>query len=329
VNFTQWFFVYFLIINIVNTEEKFFIFYLSFLLYSFKMSQHGFISWAKIGFGWDSWGVVGGPGWFHNSGEFGIQLCMFLPLSIYFILALYKYWGKLKLAFFMLFPFTAMASIIATSSRGALVGAMAALLWMVLKSKKRAKAIIIIIMIGLVAYNFVPEESKLRLESSGEDRTSVTRIIRWEDGLEILNNNPWFGIGYRNWIIYYENHYDRESYGLPHNIFIDAAAELGYIGLSVFILMIVYTFVNNKRTRKLASQNNNDFIYYTAHGLDAALIGLVISGAFVSVLYYPYFWINMAMTVSLYNIAADAKKKSKNKKTANTDLPQLQINAHS
>jgi len=312
VHFTQWFLVYFLIINIVNTEEKYFIFYLSFLLYSFKMSQHGFISWANKGFGWDSWGVVGGPGWFHNSGEFGIQLCMFLPLSIYFIMALYKYWGKIKLAFFMLFPFTAMTSIIATSSRGALVGAMATLLWMVIKSENRIKGLIVVSLIGLAAFSFIPEESKQRFEASGEDKTSVTRLIRWQDGIEILNDNPWFGIGYRNWGVYYANHYDRDNYGLPHNIFIDVSAELGYTGLIIFILMIIFTFINNYRTRKLAKDNNNDFIFYTAHGLDAALIGLLVSGSFVSVLYYPFFWINMAMTVSLNYIAKNNKTIKRN-----------------
>jgi hypothetical protein len=40
-----------------------------------------------------------------------------------------------------------------------------------------------------------------------------------------------------------------------------------------------------------------------AHGLDAALIGFLASGFFVTVLFYPFFWINLAMTVALYNAA--------------------------
>jgi hypothetical protein len=40
-----------------------------------------------------------------------------------------------------------------------------------------------------------------------------------------------------------------------------------------------------------------------AHGLDAALIGYLASGFFITVLYYPFFWINFAMTVALHRAA--------------------------
>jgi putative inorganic carbon (hco3(-)) transporter len=48
--FFDWFIIYFLIVFIVSNEKRFFIFLLSFLLYSLKMSQHGFLSWARRGF---------------------------------------------------------------------------------------------------------------------------------------------------------------------------------------------------------------------------------------------------------------------------------------
>ena len=47
----------------------------------------------------------------------------------------------------------------------------------------------------------------------------------------------------------------------------------------------------------------NKFILYMAHGLDGALVGYLVSGFFVTVLYYPYFWINLAMTVALNQAA--------------------------
>jgi hypothetical protein len=72
----------------------------------------------------------------------------------------------------------------------------------------------------------------------------------------------------------------------------------------------MFTFVNNFRTRKLSLREEGEkkevkmrFVYYMAHGLDGALIGYLASGFFVTVLYYPYFWINLAMTVSLNAIA--------------------------
>ena len=98
----NWIIVYFLIITVVNTEKRFLVFILLFLLVSFKMSQHGFRSYAARGFSFSGWGVAGAPGWFQNSGEFGIQMAIFTPLSIAFILALKESWGRLKRLFFLL-----------------------------------------------------------------------------------------------------------------------------------------------------------------------------------------------------------------------------------
>ena len=38
-----------------------------------------------------------------------------------------------------------------------------------------------------------------------------------------------------------------------------------------------------------------------SHGLDSALVAYLVAGFFVTVLYYPFFWINLAFTVSLYH----------------------------
>ena len=48
---------------------------------------------------------------------------------------------------------------------------------------------------------------------------------------------------------------------------------------------------------------DNKFIYYIAHGLDGGLVGFMISGTFISVLFYPMIWFQMATSVALYNIA--------------------------
>jgi hypothetical protein len=47
-----------------------------------------------------------------------------------------------------------------------------------------------------------------------------------------------------------------------------------------------------------------------AHGLDAALWGYLASGFFVTVLYYPFFWINFAMTVALHRAALNKVRQA-------------------
>src|SRR5690606_3030628 len=129
-----------------------------------------------------------------------------------------------------------------------LMGALAALTWVV-----------------------VPPEQKARFSSAGEDETSTSRLDRWEIGIEVANQYPVLGIGYNNWIT---------SLGpLSHNIFIEALTELGYTGLLSFLSLIAATFVVNHQTRRLLKgvPTTTPFMRHAAFGLDGALVGYLTS----------------------------------------------------
>lgn len=302
----SWVLIYLLIANAVDTEERFLVFTFSFLIYSFKMSQFGTRSWAQNGFAFRDWGVTGAPGWFANSGEFGIQMCVFLPLVVAFVIALKDQWPTWMRWTGWAVASTAVVGMVASSSRGALVGCGAVILWLILKSRRKARALFITFAVAGLVYVIIPPQQKQRFQEAGDDRTSVARTTAWKEGLDIMAEHPLLGIGYDNWAPYH-----RVTYGykmLPHNIFIEAGSELGYTGLIAFLGLIVCTLGINHRTRKLALSwpDRGRFIFFMAHGLDGALVGYLASGFFVTVLYYPYFWINFAMTVALNNAAANS-----------------------
>ena len=142
----------------------------------------------------------------------------------------------------------------------------------------------------------------------GDDETSQSRFYYWETGVQVAMDHPVLGVGYENWIDYFSEHYPPfgHNYEQPHNIFIEAAAELGFLGLIAFLLLIAHTFRMNRSTRRrVARHPQGRILYYMALGLDAGLIGYLVSGFFVTVLWYPYFWINYAMTAALFKVARD------------------------
>ncbi|MBJ6801426.1 O-antigen ligase family protein [Geomonas propionica] len=302
--FISWLFIYFIIVNAINTEDRFLIFMLAFLLYSFKMSQFSFLNWVATGFSFRREGTGGGPGWFNNSGEFGIQMCIFLPLASCFYYALHHHWSKVKKVFFILFPLTALTGAISCSSRGALVGVAGILLFMMFKTKNKLKVLFLVIITVCLAFVLLPDKQKERLVASGQDNTSVSRLQLWEVGLDMVRRHPVLGVGYKNWGVAQAEVYGTQNQLLPHNVFIECAAELGLSGLVCFVLLIGYTFYNNHQSRELLKSSvDGRFLSLMADGLDAALVGFLVSGFFVTVLYYPYFWINLSMTVALRNIA--------------------------
>lgn len=305
----DWVIIYFGIVLIVHTRERFFIFALLYMLCNYKMTQHGFLSWASRGFSFSNWGVTGAPGWFHNSGEFGIQLTIFTPMAVAFCMALQPYWNRIAKVFFWLMPITAVGSTLATSSRGALLGLIAAASWSMRYTKYFIRTALALVVIGTVAWAVTPAEFKARFETAGEDGTSLHRLDRWEKAWETMKEYPLLGVGHQNWDRYYRaklDHYGPSGSAKVHNIFFEAGAELGFTGLFALVAILITMFVLNARTRRIAKAHNMRFEYYMAHGMDGAIIGLMVSASFVTVLYYPYVWIHAAFVTCLYNSARRA-----------------------
>lgn len=310
----DWVIIYFLISNIVTTPERFAVFLLTYLLYNFYMSQGAARQWAGRGFSFANWGVLGAPGWFRNSGEFGVEMCVFLPISWHFYLVARQYLSKWKKLFVLAMPVTALMGCVASSSRGALVGAGGVLFWAVMRSKARFQALIGMPVLAAMLWLITPQAQKERFTTAGQDSTSERRLTYWKHGVEMLHDHPLLGVGYGNWSKYYFDHYVDQSVAIDysfgevqvsHNIFVECFAELGYSGLIVLVLLIVWTFIANFQTRKLARAGPDppDLLIQMAYGFDGALIGWIGSGFFVTVLYYPFLWINLAFTVALNHIA--------------------------
>gem|GEM_PF-413110 len=304
----SWVIAYLLIANTADTEERFLVFSLSFILYSAKMAQHGVRSWASDGFAFRNWGINGAPGWFSNSGEFGLQMCIFLPVVLYFSRSLGKSWPKWKRYAFWAMAGAGVVSIVGSSSRGALVGLAVVAFWMLLKSRYKVRGVVGTIVLAATVYWLLPQKQIERLQNMGSDDTSLSRTTLWAHGREIMEQHPMFGIGYFNWSPYSEAHYGSRL--LPHNIFIQAGAELGYVGLAAFIILIVATLAINYRTRALTKHlpEGERFMFDMAHGLDAAMLAFLACGFFVTVLFYPFFWINLAMSAALYSAAVGARE---------------------
>jgi putative inorganic carbon (hco3(-)) transporter len=307
----SWVVIFFLIVNIVDSNGRFVVFMLIWLLCHYYMSQGGAKQFVLRGFTFAKWGVVGAPGWFHNSGEFGIAMCMFAVVSMHFYVAARPHLTRVRKFIVLGMPLTAVLGVMGSSSRGAVVALAAAAAWAVVRGKNRVRGIAFMAVAAGVFWAVLPDQQKERFARAGEDETSVSRKTYWAVGIQIAKDHPVTGIGYSNWLRYYGDAYPDQvssSYGvqLSHNIFIQCAAELGAIGLAIFIAMIAGTLVINYRTRQAVANQVGPpavFVRHIANALDGAMVCYLVAGFFVTVLYYPFFWINLAMTVALRRIA--------------------------
>lgn len=311
-----WVIVYFLLISIVNSERRLLLFLLVYMLLNLKMSQHGAYNWIRRGFSFASYGLIGSPGWFRNSGEYAIQMLIYGSLALAYVVSFRNYWGKYKKWLMIAAAATGYIAVVGASSRGSQLGLLIIFAWGLLKIRGGFKFLILVITLGIALYHLLPEQEIKRIQSSGEDNTSLQRLAYWKIGVEIAEEHPLLGIGYANWLPYVTRLYP-EGVGplkivqVPHSIYIQAAAEMGFTGAICFIIMALVAFSVNAKTRKLVKDTNCNYIFYLTYGLDAGLIGFLVAGAFVTVLYYPFFWIQIAMIVMLNNVAKNIIAKEK------------------
>jgi putative inorganic carbon (hco3(-)) transporter len=316
--FVNWFIVFFLVANSVTSPRRLLLFVLLFLLWSTKMSQHGLRSWASRGFTFDAWGLAGAPGWFQNSGEFALQMCIFVPLALQLMVGVAPRVAKWKLAVLAFLPISGVASIAGSSSRGGLLGLAAVAVWLLMASQRKLRMAIVLVVAAPIVWTFVPEAQKQRFQSAGEDRTSLTRLAYWKAGLEMANTYPVFGVGYENWTPYYRHRYPPDGSSVvrydekgevvtevSHNSFVEVMSQLGYTGLLLFLALIGSIWVVNARTRRLllVAGERGRLLRSLSVGIDAGLLGFCVAGFFMAVAFFPFLWFHLAMTAAL-NVAA-------------------------
>lgn len=313
--FYTWLIIYFLIINIVTTEKRLFIFLFIFMLASYKLSVFGARSWTLRGFSFTSWGISGPPGFFQNSGELAIQMAIFFGISYSVSKALASKLGKFKKYALWSFPITAAMTVMGTSSRGGQIALVVQTLYL-FRRKINFKTILALVLVGWLGYNILPDEQKQRFTEMGDDPSSQQRLLYWENGFEMMNDNPWLGVGYFNFIRYYERYYPDDlivvAVELPHNIFIQVGTDTGYVGLFVYCMLILSHFRCTKVARKMeaARGNENSWLYELGIGLNIGFVGFLVAGQFVSVVYYPFMWINLALCVALKNVTTKLSSDS-------------------
>jgi O-antigen ligase len=293
--------IYYLMINIIDNMKKFFIFLSLFLLLGFKFSQFIFLRWVARGFSYDRYGSFAGNGWLENPGEMAIHMCIIFVLSLFFIRAIWPQVESRILRYLLVcIPLTAAGSVIACGSRGSYLALTIAFGLIVFCMYKKMIGFVILTICILIVPYFLSTRDINRLQSMGSvyDTTAMNRLERWEKGWEMIKINPVLGVGYDNWAEADERYFDGEGKEC-HNIFIECGSELGFLGLFAFALLLISNVKTNFETIVLARESGDWFACNMAQGLNICLVAYLVAGMFVTVFYYPYFWINLAMSVSL------------------------------
>lgn len=312
----SWFIIVVFFTACVRTVEQYKLLIILFFLFLFKISLFGARTWTLRGFSFTEWGIQGPSGYFQNSGELSLLMAIFAVMSFTFI-----YGHKKVHKLYYLVPLTAVMTVLGASSRGGqLALAVGIVLLMIALGKLRFKNLIFFALLGIAGLMLLPEEQKERFSNMGSDGTSESRLMYWEKGIEMMNDNKLIGVGYYAFASYFgdnyapyvefENfHYRRE---VAHNSYVQVGSEMGYTGLFLYLFLLWICFSLPRKTKKLIEGKELDdrlsWVPVYCRGMNVALAVYLVGSTFMSVAFYPYLYLFLMLNQVLYNtVKADTK----------------------
>ncbi len=209
-----------------------------------------------------------------------------------------------------------LAGVVFTSSRGGLLGLAAAVGCIVWLSKRRWRNILLLLVLSLAAgsvmLSVLPDEyvKDMKTISNKDDGTRNLRLLHWTTAWEVFKANPVFGVGPNNypWVSHHYFHlspyynWDKRNRAgrQSHSLYFTLIPEMGALGIGLFLL-ITYKILKRLYARRYI---NDGLLKYQYPMLFSSIVSVLISGAFITVLYYPVLWHMFAFAVIFLRLEA-------------------------
>ncbi len=202
-------------------------------------------------------------------------------------------------------------AVIATQSRGGLLGSIAVLgifALSIIRSKVTLITLGAIAAVGLYFAAGISDRASGGAAEAGIDASAMGRLYAWEAAFKMALDNPLTGVGLNNFYsnyFFYSPHWDGLNHAV-HSTWFGVLAETGFLGLTVFIILIGSLLITARKTLKQIKDNGNSvnpILYSSAFAVYAGLIGTIVSGTFLTQGFNWPIYILSALTVCVSHIS--------------------------
>ena len=236
---------------------------------------------------------------FGNTNDMALHMVTILPIAISF---LFGSRGVIRKILFGTFAATMVAAIVLSYSRGAFVGMIVLLIFMALKLARQHRVAIALAVMGLGAATLLLTPDKYggrllsiffpSLDPGGSADARRGDLFR---SLYLAIRHPLLGVGMGNYQTFMSNRGQ-----VTHNAYTQVAAEIGVAALVCYTLFIVTPLRKlGQIARETFARRSNSRYYYLSVGLQASLLGFMVSSFFLSVAYFWYAYYLVGYAVCL------------------------------
>ncbi len=229
-------------------------------------------------FGW----VLGDPN--------DLALVLLFPTSFAISLVMTKGLGHTSKLLGLLSVPVLCSAVIATQSRGGLLGILAVFGvygYRRIKSKTLFFSLAIAATLAIFLIAGISDRVSGGAAEVGVDESAMGRLYAWQAAFGMALHNPFSGVGLDNFYanyFFYSPHWDGLNHAV-HSTWFGVLAETGFLGLAVFISLIFLLIRTALRTLKRVEQHSESVdpaIVATAQAVLTGLVGIVVSGTFLT-----------------------------------------------
>lgn len=240
-----------------------------------------------------------------DNNDLGLALNMTLPMFFFLAKTESNRWIKRLMNFMVI---ASIPAILFTYSRGAFIGMGVVLFLMVMMSRQRLTLIPVMILAACFAVFFTPEKWQHRMDFRREgaliDDSALSRFNAWQYSWNLALDYPLTGGGFEAFTPELFSKYAPNVLDVhgPHSIYFGVLAEHGFIGLFLYLALVVSCFASLRRVRTQARRAGDQRAAAYAVMLKFSLLGFLTSGAFLGRAYFDYYFTLVACVLILKRV---------------------------
>jgi O-antigen ligase len=264
-----------------------------------KINGIGLVEETRVTVGRDLGSVLGDPN--------DLALVLLFPFSFAIALLVTKGLSLKFRLLGLLATITLFSAIIVTQSRGGLLGILSVV---GLAAYRRVKSKTIFFGVGglctlaLFILAGISGRQSGGAAEEGLDVSAMGRLHAWEAAFGMALDNPITGVGLNNFYFnyfFYSKYWDGLNHAV-HSTWFGVLGETGFVGLAVFLTMVIITFKASHKTLKIVTCHGNKYcaiVRAISEGNLAGIAAFCVSGTFLTQGFTWPLYILIALTASV------------------------------
>lgn len=260
-------------------------------------------------------GGVGTSSFLSDENDLALHFNTALPYA--YCLWKSPYASKIGKALFLGCMAAIVVVIVVSSSRGGLVGLAATFGAIVLFFPNRTRNILAACAAAMIGLFFVSDAyiADMSTISDQNDRTRLDRLYSWSRAWEMFVDNPVLGVGAGNFPWRFPEYelrspeYDPHTMRLhggrqAHSLYFTLFPETGLLGTTIYLAIVGVLMLKLRSVARSLRHLRQSLpiaaeLYLLTSAIAASVVGYLVSGVFISVLYYPQLWYTLGIVIAL------------------------------